>query len=45
MEAELPALLRDADCLVAVSVDGAQAAARSVRGRVRVIAGSLMIQA
>jgi transcriptional regulator with XRE-family HTH domain len=45
METELPALLRDADSLVSCSVDGMQATARSVRGRVRVIAGSLMIQA
>ena len=39
----LPALLRDADALVAGSVDGAQAQARSVRAQVRQVAGSLML--
>jgi transcriptional regulator with XRE-family HTH domain len=43
MGAVLPALLRDADALVACSVDGAQDAARTLRAQVRQVAGSLML--
>lgn len=39
----LPPLLRDVDALVAGSVDGAQAQARSLRAQVRQVAGSLML--
>jgi transcriptional regulator with XRE-family HTH domain len=39
----LPLLLRDMDALVACSVDGTQAQARSVRAQVRQVAGSLML--
>lgn len=45
MTVVLPSLLRDADALVGSSAGSAQTAARTTRGRVRVIAGSLMLQA
>jgi transcriptional regulator with XRE-family HTH domain len=45
MAAVLPLLLRDADALVGNSAGSALTAARATRGRVRVIAGSLMLQA
>jgi transcriptional regulator with XRE-family HTH domain len=41
--AVLPALLRDADALVACSVDGTQDAARTLRAQVRQVAGSFML--
>lgn len=40
--AVLPALLRDADTLVACSADGALPAARTLRAQIRQVAGSLM---
>ena len=42
MGAVLPALLRDADALVACSADDTLAAARTLRAQVRQVAGSLM---
>lgn len=39
----LPLLLRDADALVASSVDGTQAQARTLRAQARQVAGSLML--
>ncbi len=45
MGVTLPALLRDADVLVAVSCGGELAQARGARSRVRLVAASLMIQA
>jgi transcriptional regulator with XRE-family HTH domain len=45
MGAVLPALLRDADALVACSVDGTQAAARTLRAQIRQVAGALMLHA
>lgn len=39
----LPGLLRDADALVAASVDGTQVSARTLRAQVRQVAGSLML--
>lgn len=42
MGAVLPALLRDADALVACSADDALPAARTLRAQVRQVAGSLM---
>lgn len=41
--AVLPGLLRDADALVRVSADGAQAEARTLRASVRQVAGALML--
>jgi transcriptional regulator with XRE-family HTH domain len=41
----LPELLRDADALVAASVNGTLIAARTARSRVRLVAASLMVQA
>jgi hypothetical protein len=39
----LPGLLRDADALVALSVDGAQSDAKTLRSQVRQVTGSLML--
>jgi transcriptional regulator with XRE-family HTH domain len=39
----LPALLRDADALVAGSVNGTQARARALRAQIRQVAGALML--
>jgi len=39
----LPALLRDADALVAGSVDGALVSARTIRAQIRQVAGALML--
>jgi len=41
--AVLPGLLRDADALVAISPDGAQVRARTLRSHVRQVAGALML--
>jgi transcriptional regulator with XRE-family HTH domain len=41
--AVLPSLLRDADALVALSVDGAQSDAKTLRSQIRQVAGSLML--
>jgi transcriptional regulator with XRE-family HTH domain len=41
--AVLPGLLRDADALVVISADGAQAEARTLRAQVRQVAGALML--
>ncbi len=43
MGAILPGLLRDADTLVALSADGAQRDARTLRSQVRQVTGSLML--
>jgi transcriptional regulator with XRE-family HTH domain len=43
MGALLPGLLHDADALVASSVDGTAASARSLRAQIRQVAGSLML--
>ncbi len=39
----LPALLRDADALVAGSLDGTQASARALRAQIRQVTGALML--
>ncbi|MGH3193114.1 MAG: helix-turn-helix domain-containing protein [Streptosporangiaceae bacterium] len=43
MGAILPGLLRDADALVALSADGAQTDARTLRSNIRQVTGSLML--
>jgi transcriptional regulator with XRE-family HTH domain len=45
MATVLPALLRDADALVACSADGTLTAARTLRAQVRQMAGALMLHA
>jgi transcriptional regulator with XRE-family HTH domain len=45
MGAVLPSLLRDADALVATSVNGTQAAARALRSQIRQASGALMLHA